>query len=175
MDLARWKQLFAKEFDEQQLKHFKAERQLLQNDATNWPSHREKMKTLLAGKPLLWNNFDRLWAPESDLRQACESDRESGLNAMESLTHNAANDATMDNIGSEKQRIIREQHTRLVHLQRGHNKRVNGQRATERETNEVAVAMIAMSQQCCRTCFGSGSVQKTKKNIRYSVECKQCK
>ena len=96
MDLPRWRQLFAKEFDEQQLKHFKAERQLLQNDATNWPSHREKMKTLLAGKPLLWNNFDRLWAPESDLRQACESDRESGLNAMESLTHNAANDVIDD-------------------------------------------------------------------------------
>jgi hypothetical protein len=83
--------------------------------------------------------------------------------------------ASFQTLFTQQQRIIREQHTRLVHLQRGHNKRGNGQRATERETNEVAVAMIAMSQQSCRTCFGSGSVQKTKKNIRYSVKCKQCK
>jgi hypothetical protein len=83
--------------------------------------------------------------------------------------------ASFQTLFTQQQRIIREQQTRLVHLQRGHNKWVNGQRAAERETNDVAVAMIAMSQQCCRTCLGSGSVLKTKRNIRYSVECKQCK
>jgi len=83
--------------------------------------------------------------------------------------------ASFQTLFTQQQRLIREQQTRLVHLQRGHNKWVNGQKAVERETNAVAVAMIAMSQQCCRTCLGSGSVLKTKKNIRYSVECKQCK
>lgn len=83
--------------------------------------------------------------------------------------------ASFQTLFAHQQCLIQEQQTRLVHLQQGHNKWVNGQRAAERETNAVAVAMIAMSQQCCRTCLGSGSVLKTKKNIRYSVECKQCK
>ena len=83
--------------------------------------------------------------------------------------------ASYQTLFAQQQRLLQEQQTRLAQLQRWHNKWVNGQRAAERETNAVAVAMIAMSQQCCRTCLGSGSVLKTKKNIRYSVECKQCK
>lgn len=74
-----------------------------------------------------------------------------------------------------QQRIIREQQARLQQLQQVCNMRENKKKELVRETNEVAVAMIAMSQQCCPACLGSGSVFKTKKNIRYSVECKQCR
>lgn len=74
-----------------------------------------------------------------------------------------------------QQRLIREQQARLQQLQQVCNMWENKQKELVRETNEVAVAMIAMSQQCCPACLGSGSVLKTKKNIRYSVECKQCR
>ena len=42
------------------------------------------------------------------------------------------------------------------------------------DINNVAAAMIALHQQECSACMGSGTVLKHKKNIRYSVECKQC-
>lgn len=40
---------------------------------------------------------------------------------------------------------------------------------------DCAKAMIALSLQVCRTCLGTKTMLKTKKNIRYSVECKSCK
>lgn len=93
-------------------------------------------------------------------------------NANQQLRQNIV---SFQKLFTKQQRIIREQRSRLQHLQHVCNKREDEQKAMERETTEVAVAMVAMSQQCCRTCLGSGSVQKTKKNIRYNVECKQCK
>lgn len=42
------------------------------------------------------------------------------------------------------------------------------------DINNVVDAMIALRQQECSACMGSGTVLKQKKNIRYSVECKQC-
>jgi len=40
---------------------------------------------------------------------------------------------------------------------------------------DCAKAMLALSLQVCRTCLGAKTMLKTKKNIRYSVECKSCK
>lgn len=40
---------------------------------------------------------------------------------------------------------------------------------------DCAKAMLALSLQVCRTCLGTKTMLKTKKNIRYSVECKSCK
>lgn len=41
-------------------------------------------------------------------------------------------------------------------------------------TMDCAKAMIAMSQGVCRDCLGARTILKTKKNIRYNVECKSC-
>lgn len=40
---------------------------------------------------------------------------------------------------------------------------------------DCAKAMLALSLQVCRTCLGTKTMLKTKRNIRYSVECKSCK
>lgn len=41
-------------------------------------------------------------------------------------------------------------------------------------TYETAVSMIAMSQQVCASCLGTGTISKQKKNIRYNVTCQAC-
>jgi len=40
---------------------------------------------------------------------------------------------------------------------------------------ETAHTMIALSQQSCAHCLGTRHILKTKKNKRFSVECKACK
>ena len=43
------------------------------------------------------------------------------------------------------------------------------------DNEDCAKTMIALSQQLCCDCLGTRTILKTKKHIRYSVECKTCK
>ena len=76
---------------------------------------------------------------------------------------------------SKQQLRLREQQSRLLSFEQLQRKQDNISRQMARDTQQVAAAMIAMSQQVCSACLGARTVLKTKKNIRYSVECQQCK
>jgi hypothetical protein len=45
---------------------------------------------------------------------------------------------------------------------------------TQRDVLDCAKTMIALNEQVCSKCLGTGTVLKTKKNIRYSIVCKEC-
>ena len=68
----------------------------------------------------------------------------------------------------KQQQVIRQQRCDLLE---------NGKKnpATTPSNLDCAKTMIAMSQQVCPECLGAQTICKTKKNIRYSVECKACK
>ncbi len=40
--------------------------------------------------------------------------------------------------------------------------------------SEAAVVLVALNHNTCCFCMGTGSVFRTKKNIRYSANCKSC-
>ena len=46
--------------------------------------------------------------------------------------------------------------------------------ALSNPTADAARSMIVLSEQLCSHCLGTRHVLKTKKNIRFSVECKAC-
>jgi len=84
------------------------------------------------------------------------------------------NAISLHDMFSDQQQTIRERNATIATLERVHYTEENKAIAKKKETTDVAAAMIAMSQQVCRTCLGTGSVFKTKKNIRYSARCKSC-
>mgnify|MGYP006085588085 CR=1 FL=1 len=68
----------------------------------------------------------------------------------------------------KQQQVIRQQRCDL--LENG-----KGNPATTPSNLDCAKTMIAMKHQVCPECLGAHTIYKTKKNIRYSVECKACK
>jgi hypothetical protein len=46
--------------------------------------------------------------------------------------------------------------------------------ALSNPTADAARSMIVLSEQLCAHCLGTRHILKTKKNIRFSVECKAC-
>ena len=91
------------------------------------------------------------------------------------------NQTSKQNFGSLQQMLVeqqqsnREMRVQLAHLHRLQHDIDNAASEAVRATTGVAIAMIAMSEQVCRTCLGSRTIMKTKKKQRYSVECKACK
>ncbi len=70
----------------------------------------------------------------------------------------------------KQQKVIRQQQQNLLE-----NCKRNPHLVETDSNLECAKSMISMSQQVCGECLGSRTILKTKKNIRYSVECKSCK
>ena len=69
----------------------------------------------------------------------------------------------------KQQAIIRQQQAKIRDL----NFQSKPVQSTENEN--CAKTMIALSQQLCCDCLGTRTIFKTKKHIRFSVECKACK
>jgi hypothetical protein len=70
----------------------------------------------------------------------------------------------------KQQKVIRQQQSDLLE-----NCKRNPHLAETDSNLDCAKTMISMSQQVCSECLGTRTILKTKKNIRYSAECKSCK
>jgi hypothetical protein len=76
---------------------------------------------------------------------------------------------TLYNLFLSQQSIVRQQQADIRQL----NTRKKQTQSTDNE--DCAKSMIAMSQLLCCECLGTCTILKTKKHIRYNVECKSCK
>ena len=70
----------------------------------------------------------------------------------------------------KQERVIRQHQSDILE-----NCKMNPHLSSSDSNLDCAKAMIAMSQQVCRECLGARTILKSKRNIRYNVECKRCK
>lgn len=69
----------------------------------------------------------------------------------------------------KQQKVIHQQQSDILE-----NCKRNPQLSASDSNLECAKSMISMSQQVCRECLGARTILKSKKNIRYSADCKSC-
>lgn len=66
---------------------------------------------------------------------------------------------------------LRELHSKFLAAQT----LIRNQQTLLKEPMDVARTMVALSNEVCSHCLGTRHVLKTKRNVRYSAECKKCK
>jgi uncharacterized coiled-coil protein SlyX len=121
------------------------------------------------------------------LRRTRQSKHDSRCSALVRRNHTLCNGLHLSQlqhktskvlIGNLQQQLVEQKKSNQemrVQLRRLQHDIDNAASGAARATTAVAMSMIAMSEQVCRTCLGSRTIMKIKKNQRYSVECKACK
>lgn len=104
-------------------------------------------------------------AKRTRIEHALAAKRISSLKSRNSIT--CRNVRLLHQMFLKQQTVIRKLQSELRH-------KYNKIPALSNPTADAARSMIVLSEQLCSHCLGTRHVLKTKKNIRFSVECKAC-